>query len=118
MAREISRAQRIYAEGTHGPFAVDSFTRDTANALEVTMSVDGWPDISPLMSVELAWNTGGKAVFDVSGPQLDENGKPRAEVSFAFSIPKDRGLKRAATSATVTVKTFAPITTALSVRTI
>jgi hypothetical protein len=116
MARTLTRNQQTYPAGTYGPFAVDGFTRDSAERLEATMTVVGWPNVSPLMVVEIAWDTGGKATFDVSGEQRDENGDLMPSVSFSFGIPRLAGVKRQVSGGTVKVTTFAPITTALQLR--
>lgn len=114
MDRTFSRNQQTYPAGVYGPFSIDSFTRDSANEIVATMTVVGWPVASPLMIVELAWDTGGKAVFDVSGPQVDQDGNPLSIVDFRFSIPREGGAKRQVSGGTVKVTTFAPITTAIT----
>jgi hypothetical protein len=98
----------------YGPFPIDAFTKDDASQIVATMTVEGWPDVSPLMVVELAWDSGGKATFDVSGEQRDENGQLMPEVSFSFSIPRQGGDKRQVGGGSVTVTTFAALRTAIT----
>lgn len=117
MARTLTRAQRTYAAGTYGPFTVDSFQAGV-EAIELVLTCAGWPVANPLMRIELAWNSGGKATFDVSGgEQRDRAGNVLSSVNFVFTVPKVAGEKRGVTSATATVRTFAPVTTAIQLRT-
>lgn len=114
MSRTFSLGERQYKPGVYGPFPVDSFTRGSASRLDVTLSVVGWPNVSPLMVVEIEFDTGGKATFDVSGEQRDGDGSLMPSVSFSFSIPRDGGVKRQVSGGAVTVTTFAAIRTAIT----
>ncbi len=108
MARTFSRPQQSYPAGTYGPFSVDSFTNANTDRLVLDLTVVGWPNATPLMQIEILWDTGGGARFDVSGPQV------LPSVSFGVSVPKDGGQKRNVSGGTVTIRTFATITTAIN----
>lgn len=117
MARTLARASRQYAAGTYGPFTINQFPADV-EAIELVLTCTGWPNVSPLMRIELAWNSGGKATFDVSGGvQRDRAGNVLSSVNFVFTVPKVAGQKRAVAGGTATVRTFAPVTTAIQLRT-
>lgn len=116
MARTLTRAQQVYPAGTYGPFAIDSLTRDDTERIEAILTVVGWPVVSPLMQVEIAWDTGGKVVFDVGGEQKAPDGTPLTEVRFSVGVPKAAGVKRQVSGGSFKVTTFAPLTTAITVR--
>lgn len=116
MARTFSRNQQTYPAGTYGPFSIDSFTRDDAERLEATMTVVGWPNVSPLLVIEIAWDTGGKAVFTVEGEQRGIDGNILPEVKFGVSVPKTGGQKRDVSGGKVKVTANAPVTTAITFR--
>lgn len=110
MPRQQSIAEQSYPPGEYGPFALDNFNSNNADALELLMTVVGWPAASPLLTVELRWPDNSGMTDTIDGPQ------PLAEVKWRVGIPKTASEKKAFTGATVKFTTFAPITTAVTVR--
>lgn len=117
MAREISRAQQTLDKGVHGPFAIDSLTKESADVLEATLSIVDWPDVSPLLTVVIEWDTGGGAKFTIDGNQVGLDGKPMTSVKFGVSVPRAAGVKRAVSGGSITVIAHTPVTTALTLGT-
>lgn len=117
MARSLSRASRTYAPGTYGPAVIDSLTKESADMLEATLSVEDWPDVSPLLTVVIEWDTGGGAKFTIDGTQIGIDGKPMTSVRFGVSVPRSAGEKRAVSGGSITLIAHAPVTTALTLGT-
>lgn len=86
-----------YAAGTYGPFAVNSFVSANTDWLEFTLSVENWPDVSPLVRINIAWSTGDTGEVLIPGKQKTSS------VVVRFGVPRTATGKTDVSSGTANV---------------
>jgi hypothetical protein len=92
MARTFSRAAQNYAPGVYGPFAINGFTRNDTDAIEVTFTVENWPAPTspglPVLRATIMWDDGSGAVATWGRAPIGRNGLPLGAVALRSYIQK------------------------------
>jgi hypothetical protein len=115
MARSFSLASRQYSAGTYGPFKVDGFVATDTDWLEITFTVESWPDGVPaLITGSLRWDTGDGQDFIVNSLPKNRDGSVKPVVAVRIPVPQTATGKAAVTGGNVTLKLAQPIRTALA----
>jgi hypothetical protein len=119
MPRTLSRASQVYPAGTYGPFSIDSFTRDDADGVRLTATVEGWPASGTVARIDFRYPGGSGGMADVPAVPRDRQGNALSTYTFTFYIPRSGAgnaapQKKNFTSAQVTIEILQPIRTALT----
>lgn len=116
MARSRTISERLYLPGSYGPFSVDSFTSANTERLELRLTQVNWPEGVPLMRIQIAWDSGDAATFEVAGVTPDiETGEPLSQVNFWFTVPRTSSGKRNVAGGSVSVELYQLLRTAITV---
>jgi hypothetical protein len=123
MPREIASASQVYAPGQYGPFSLDSFTRDDADKIEVSATIESWPDVPFVAQITVALEDGSGFSVRVPGRPKNRDGTDQTTFRCSIGIPVERNRltpgeqrKRDVRSAQAEVEVFESIRTALTVR--
>lgn len=118
MPRQLTRASQVYPAGTYGPFSIDSFTKDDADHVEATLTVENWP-AGDIAQVTLAIPGASSGVAVLRGDPRDRAGNPLTSVVLRMGPPTVRikgqpAARMDMSGATITVVVLQPFRTALT----
>lgn len=123
MARSFSfpaTTFRPYEDGsprTHGPFRIDSMTRNDTTHLEAVFTVEGWPDTTDtLFVIVVRWSNGDGANIAVSGRQINKDGTPRDRVVTRIGVPRTPNGKKAISGGSIALDVHREFRTSVSFR--
>ena len=125
MARTFSRASQVYPAGNFGPFSIDSFTKNDANALHLTLTVEAWPDVPLLATITLSMDNGAQMQVNIPGRPKNRDGTDATSMTIKLGIPADGividgvpqpAVKRDTNSGQISVEVFQPFRTALTLQ--
>lgn len=114
MPKSLSVPSSSYAPGTYGPFALDSFVSANTDLLRLALTVENWPDASPLLTGQIRWDTGDGVDFSINSPPFDRRGNPLSEAVITVGVPQNAAGKAAVRGAALTVIVMQTMTTAVS----
>lgn len=118
MPRTFSQRSRLYAPGSYGPFDVDELTKNDTKQLVATFTVEDWPNVSPLMTVTVGWDTGHSTTSVISGNPRDRAGNPLPQVRVVVDVPLSGTGKAEVASGTIFVTVHETLRTAVTIEAI
>ena len=102
MPRSRSIPSRDYDAGVYGPFDLDGFTKGNTEELVLSLSIENWPDIDPLVTVRVRWDNGDGADAAFSGGvHYDKAGQVVTHATLVVSIPRSGSGKADVTAGSV-----------------
>jgi hypothetical protein len=86
MPRTLTRNSQVYPAGTYGPFSIDSFTKNDADRIEATLTVEGWP-AGDLAVITMDLPGASACSTTLRGDPRDRAGNPLATVTYRLGPP-------------------------------
>jgi hypothetical protein len=109
VARSLTVAAHNYLAGSYGPFAINGFLSSNTDYLQITLTVEAWPDVSPLITLSMNWDTGDAASVTIPGRQNASTAVIR------LGVPKNSSGKVAVSSASASIVIAQSMRTAVMV---
>ena len=116
MPRTFSRNSQFYNPGTYGPFSIDAFTKNDADEIEVTLTVENWPVVETVAVLTLTANNGAQMTVNVPGQPKNRDGTPATVFRARLGFPADDGVVRDTSNATLSAEVLSRFRTAITLR--